>query len=85
MGYPLREGLIPEAFDYNTNTLVDRWSHYDDETARSVPYRATYLQVQKKSQIFDWFDTISIFCLLSVFKLACNTNRVHKGAALWLV
>lgn len=36
-----------------------------------------------KHQVFDSFDPIFIISFLSAFKLAHDTNGVHKGTALW--
>lgn len=33
---------------------------------------------------FNHFDSISIIGFLKNFKLACHTNGMHEGAAMWL-
>lgn len=71
-----------EALNYSINRLADEWSHHDDKIAPSVAKCAQHLQVQTKLQIFDSFDPVSILSFLSELILACNTNAVHKGAAL---
>lgn len=74
-----------EALQYRKHFLADNSSCYDDEVARCVARLAKRLQVQIKSQTLESFDPISVICFLSNFKLVCDTNRVHKRAAPWLI
>lgn len=36
-----------------------------------------------KEHTFDPSDPISILGFLTTFKLACDANRIHEGAAMW--
>lgn len=36
-----------------------------------------------KAHDFDPKESISIIGFLAPFKLACNTNRIHEGSAIW--
>lgn len=74
-----------DALDFRTYRLVDTSPKYDDRVAKRVAKWAKRLQVQMKTNIFDSFDPISIISFLSAFKLACDTNGVHEGAAMWLL
>lgn len=42
------------------------------------------MTVQIQSYIFEPFEPTSIIWFLSNFKLACDTNGIHEGAAVWL-
>lgn len=37
-----------------------------------------------EARTFDPFDFVAIIAFIPSFKLACDTNRIYKGAALWL-
>lgn len=44
---------------------------------------ARRLEAHLKSLNFDGFDPISI-SFLPAFQIACDTNGIHEGAAMWL-
>lgn len=38
-----------------------------------------------EAHFFDPSDPISITCFLAKFKVACDTNRIHEEAAMWVL
>lgn len=71
------------ALDHHTYHLADKSSKYSDFIAENVANWAKRLQVQMKTIIFNSFDLISIIIFLATFKLACDTNGIREGAAVW--
>lgn len=70
--------------NYRTYCLAGKLSRYDEEVAQSVARWAKRVQVQVKLQKLESFDINSIISFLAL-KCVCDTNRVHKGATLWLL
>lgn len=70
---------------YHNYCFADKSSDYDDHVTESVAKWAKRLQVQVKTHGFDSPDPISITRIFSKFKLTCETNRIHKGRAMWLL
>lgn len=58
---------------------------YDEDVAEKIPKWSTRLTIQMKSQTFDAETSIKMLRSLSNFKLACHTNSVHEGAAMWIL
>lgn len=73
------------ALYYRTYNLGDKWSHYENEIARSFAKWDTRLQVQMWSQVLDSIALVSVLSFFSAFKLARDRNGGHDGATLWLI
>lgn len=41
--------------------------------------------LQTKVHFFDPQDPISTFTFFVTFKLACDTNKIHESAAMWVL
>lgn len=52
------ENRFQEALEYNTYSLADKASKYDDPVATSLAKFAKRLQLQTKTNIFDSFDPL---------------------------
>lgn len=72
-----------EALSLRRYGLANTLNRNDDQVGCNVAYWAKHRQVQMRTSILDPFDPISIIATLSSFKLACATNDIHEGAAMW--
>lgn len=61
--HPVDEHL-PETLACNTYCLTDKWSHYDEEVARTVARHRKHVQVQMKPLVSNSFTPLlfSVFC-----------------------
>lgn len=74
-----------DALKYHIYRHTDKSSMYDDSVANCVENWAEWLQWQKQTNSLQSFDTVPIISFLSAVKIACNTNGIHKGVAIWLL
>lgn len=70
--------------DFRTYRLVDNLQMYNDNVAGKILKWSRLLMVQVKSETLDAVGPITILSSLNDLKLACKTNGVHEGAAIWL-
>lgn len=71
------------AVGYHTYRLKIRSSRYDDSVSHYIPNVFKKLRSQMKVHTFNPSDLILILGFLTTFKLACDTNLIHKLAAMW--
>lgn len=50
-----------------------------------IPKMTNKVELQRKVYFFGASNSISIIGFLTTFKLACDTNNIHEGAAMWVV
>lgn len=61
------------------------WSMLQDKQVPvNLSHLACSLSVQKKSQLFEPMEPISISTLPHAFKMACDITGVHEVASMWL-
>lgn len=73
------------AFDYRTYHLANRSSLYDVTVSSYIVKLVMKIKSQMKAHFFDPKDPISIIGFLATFKLACDTNKIHEGVAMWVL
>lgn len=73
-----------KAVDYRTFRLVDTSTKYNRTVSKYIFKMSKRMTTQKKPHTFNLFDPFSIIDFLQAFKLVCNTNGVHEGAAIRL-
>lgn len=73
------------AVDYRTYCLACRSPRYDDTVSSYIAKLFKKVKSQIKAHFFNLCDRISIIGLLVTFKLAFDTNKIHKGAAMWVL
>ena len=78
---PLNE-LFTKAVDYRTYRLERCSARYATSTARRINRYRKKLVVQRKPHTFGGPDPVAVLGFLARFKMACNHNKVSKGAAI---
>lgn len=71
--------------DYRTYRLIDRDQTHSDRTIQRNCKRQKILPNQKRDQVSDASNPISILSSLMTFKTACDSNGISAGAARWLM
>lgn len=69
------------AVDYRSFRLENTSTNYDRTVSKNISEMSKHATVQMKSHTFDPFDAISIIGFMCNFKLGCETNGIHEGAA----
>lgn len=79
------ESRFTRAVDYKTYRLNDQSQRYADSVSHYIPKIVKDLQPQMKAHMIDSADQKSILVSLNTFKLAGDANRIHGGAAMWVM
>lgn len=66
-------------------SLVNISKRYENLLSKYISKRAKKAKSQKKGTFFDPINPIYIKRLLETFILACDTNRIHVEAAMWVL
>lgn len=69
---------------YETYWLENKLSSYDRTVLKNINKMSKRMTAQIKPRTLDLFDPISSTGFLCNLKLACDTNRIHEGEAMWL-
>lgn len=70
------------AIDYRTFRFIDRSPQYIDSVSHYIPHIVKKLWSQIKTHTLDPADRISILGFSTLFKMACDANRIHEGVAM---
>lgn len=73
-----------EALDFLTYRLRLQSQKYNGHISEKMDKWARRMNVQMKSACFRPSDPISVLSFLHNFKMACDSNGIHEGAAMWL-
>lgn len=73
------------AVDYRKYRLANRSPRYDDTVSSYVAKLVKKIKSQMKAHFFDPKDPIFIIGFLATFELTCDTNKIHEGAAMWVL
>lgn len=87
-GVPVLRSVSPafkEAVDYRFYRLKLTSSQYSDKVARRMAKWQKAVDVQMATKKFQPSDPITILPFLRDFKRECDVNRIHEGAAMWLI
>lgn len=74
-----------EARKYITYRLAERSSTHDEDVVKSNAEWGTRFGSSGEVDIFNSFDSISIFSFFYAFKLDCDMKGTNKGALMWLL
>lgn len=70
------------ALEYRTQCL-DKPSEYGGTVAENIAKLTKRLQRQKRSHMFDGFDSISVLYFLFFFRLMFSSNGINDGVPTW--
>lgn len=73
------------AVEYRTYHLANRTSQYDGAVSSCVAKLVKIGKLQMKVHLFEPKNPIPIIGFLATIKIACDTNRIYVGAALWVL
>lgn len=71
--------LLP---NIQTYSLINTYMVQEGLVASKIAKYGTTVQAQMKFQVFDPIGPVSIIQFLHAFKTVCDSNAIHKGAAL---
>lgn len=77
--------LYVRAVKHRTDLLANRTTRSDDTISSRITKMVRKVKPQKKTHFFGLDDPISIICFLTTLKFSCDTKRIHKGAAMWVL
>lgn len=70
---------------YRTHCLANRSPRYDDTASSYVAKLVEMFELQMKADFFEPENPVSIIGFFATFELACDTNKIHKDAAMWVL
>lgn len=70
--------------DYHTHRPANTSTKYVRLASKHLAIITRKMTAQMKPLAFNYFDQVSIVEILKHFKLACDTNGVHKSTVVWL-
>lgn len=73
---------ITLAGDYRTWRLADRSRCYDETVSSYIAKLMKMTKLQLRLHFFDSKKSVFIIILLLTSKVACNSNKIHKGPAM---
>lgn len=74
-----------EVVAYDTYPLNDKNKNYGDKLVRRISKIDDGIRVQMRQSIFNPARLISILIVFATFKAACDSKKISRGAAIWLV
>lgn len=72
------------ALNYRTYRSMFQSSEYNGSVVKNIAKWAERRQTQKRSEMFDAFNPISLISYISAFMQVCDTKEIHEVAAMWL-
>ena len=77
--------LYRRACDFSTYRLKNKNARYNGQDAKRMKSYLRDCTIQMKGRHFDNRSPISVLNFLATFKRSCDINRVHEGAAFYLI